>query len=93
MIVLTTLLLVLDIIHIKMVDATEKGLWDFLPGFLIAGVFIAYPVLLVASYILFLFGRRVKTKYDLIPNILFPLNGLIVAILLVIYLGEEVKNL
>ena len=91
--VLATILLILDIIHIKMVSATEKGLWDFMPEFLKNAIFIAYPVLLLASYILFLFSRNEKTKIDFIPNVLFLLNGLILVVLLVIYAINLLQNL
>jgi len=93
LVVLATILLLLDIIHVKMVFATEKGLWDFMPQFFKNAVIIAYPVLLLASYTLFLFSRKEKTKIEFIPNVLFLLNGLILIVLLVIYAINLLQNL
>jgi hypothetical protein len=93
LVVLATILLVPDIIHVKMVSAAEKGLWDFLPPYLINTVFIAYPVLLVVSYGLFTFSRKEKTRIEFIPNSLFLLNGLTLVVLLVIYAINLLRNL
>ena len=90
---LATLLLILDIIHFKMVDKTEKGLWDFLPSSLRQSVFLFYPIILLTSYILFIVSRKSKTKIDFIPNILFLLNGLAIIILLVIWVTVLLKHL
>ena len=64
-----------------------------MPGFLKEGMFIAYPILLLTSYVLFIVTRKVKMKFDFIPNILFFLNGLFIVVLLAIYMIELVKNL
>jgi hypothetical protein len=91
---LATLLLVLDIIDIKMAfGRNEVGLWDNMPSFAIKCMFLAYPILLLASYILFVWTRKFKTRFDTIGNILFLLNGLTVVLLFVIYLIELAKNL
>jgi hypothetical protein len=93
LVVLASVLLILEIIHVKMVSATEKGLWDFMPPFLIHAVFIAYPVLLLTSYLLFLFSKKEKTKIEFIPNVLFLLNGITLVVLLVIYAFTLLRNL
>ena len=93
LVILATILLILDIIHVKMVFAAEKGLWDFMPQILENAILIAYPVLLVASYALFLFSRKEKTKIEFIPNVLFLLNGLTLVVLLVIYAINLLRNL
>jgi hypothetical protein len=90
---LATILLPLDIVLAKKVDTTEVGLWDFMPGFLREAMFTAYPILLLTSYVLFIVTRKVKMKFDFIPNILFFLNGLFIVVLLVIYMTELVKHL
>jgi len=50
-------------------------------------------ILLLTSYVLFIVTRKVKMKFDFIPNILFFLNGLFIVVLLVIYMTELVKHL
>ena len=88
-----TLVLILEVIHIKMVAATEKGLWDPLPGIFRRAILVTYPVALITSYLLFIFNIKVKTKFDAAANVLFLLNGLILIILLAIFLMELLKNL
>ena len=94
LICLATLLLILDVIDIKMVfGKTEVGLWDFMPSFLRQTMFLAYPILLVTSYVMFIITTKAKSKLDFIPNILFLLNGLMILLLSVIYVIELVKHL
>ena len=93
LVVLASILLILDIIHVKMVFATEKGLWDFMPQFLTHAAFIAYPILLLTSYLLFLYSKKEKTKIEFIPNVLFLLNGITLVVLLVIYAFGLLRNL
>jgi hypothetical protein len=91
---LATLLLILNIIDIKMVfGKTEVGLWDNFPGIVRQTMFVAYPILLVTSYVLFIVTRKIKSKFDFVPNILFLLNGLSIVLLSVICITELVKHL
>ncbi len=92
--ILATLLLTLNIIDIKMVfGKRETGLWDTMPVFIRQTMFLAYPISLLTSYILFIYARKVKTRFDSISTILFLLNGLAIILLIVIYLTELTKNL
>jgi len=94
LICLATLLLILDIIDIKMAFGKyEVGLWDNMPSFFIKAMFLAYPILLVTSCVLFIVTKKIKSKLDFVPKILFLVNGLVVVVLLVIYVAELVKNL
>ena len=94
LVILASILLTLNIIDIKMVfGKSETGLWDKLPAFVRQSMFLAYPISLLASYILFIWTRKVKAKFDNIATILFLLNGLVIILLLVIYLTELAKNL
>ena len=89
-----TILLVLDIIDIKMVfGRREVGLWDNMPSFIRQTMFLAYPISLLTSYIMFIWTRKAKTKFDVIGNILFLMNGLAVVLLLAIYLTQLTKHL
>lgn len=88
-----TLLLVIDLAHLKMVFDSEKGLLDSLPGILRNAMFIAYPVLLFISYVLCMFCRNPNGKFDFLPNVLFLLNGLALLILIFILVTGVVKNL
>ena len=91
---LATVLLILDIIDIKMIfGKTEVGLWDNFPNVFRQAMFVAYPILLVISYVLFIVTKKIKSKFDFVPNILFLLNGLSILLLLVIYVTELVKHL
>ena len=91
---LATLLLILDIIDITMVfGKKEVGLWDNLPGVFRQTMFLAYPILLLTSYVLFFVTRKIKSKFDFVPNFLFLINGLLIVFLLIIYITELVKHL
>jgi len=93
-VILATILLTLNIIDIKMVfGKRETGLWDTTPVFIRQTMFLAYPISLLTSYILSIYTRKVKTKFDSIATILFLINGLAIILLLVIYLTELTKNL
>jgi hypothetical protein len=89
-----TLLLILDIIDIKMVfGRTEVGLWDNMPSFVRQTMLLGYPICILTSYILSIWTRKLKTRFDPIANILFLLNGLIIILLVVVYFTKLVKNL
>ena len=91
---LATPLLILDIIDIKMAFGKyEVGLWDNMPSFFITAMFLAYPILLLTSFLLFILTRKIKSKLGFVTKILFLVNGLVIVALLVIYLTNLVKNL
>lgn len=91
---LATLLLILDIRDLQLVfGKSEVGLWDNFPSALRKTMFLAYPILLLSSYVLFIVSRKKKSNFDFIPNILFLLNGLAVVLLLFIYVIELLKHL
>lgn len=94
LVVFATILLMLNIIDIKMVfGRQEVGLWDNMPSFIRQTMFLAYPTSLLTSYLMFIWTRKAKTKFDGVGNILFLINGLTVVLLLVIYLTELTKHL
>ena len=76
-----------------MVGKTEIGLWNFMPSILRQGIFFAYPILLVISYVLFIVTIKIKWKLDFLANILFLLIGFLIVLFLVIYVTELVKHL
>lgn len=94
LVILATTLLTINIIDIKMVfGKRETGLWDTMPVFVRQIMFLAYPISLLTSFILYIYARKMKTKFDSIATILFLLNGLVIILLLVIYFTELTKNL
>lgn len=94
LICLATVLLILNIIDIKMVfGKTESGIWDNMSSFFRQGLFWAYPILLITSYVLFILTIKIKSKLDFVLNILILLNGLAIVLMLAIYVTELVKHL
>jgi hypothetical protein len=91
---IATLLVILDVIDIKMVfGRTEVGLWDNMPSFVRQVMFLGYPICILTSYILFIWTRKLKTRFDTIANILFLLNVLIIIFFVVVYFTKLIKNL
>jgi hypothetical protein len=95
LVALATLLIVLRIINFKKiaVAAAEAGLWDILPQHLRKALFLAYPVLLLSSFVLFMVSKKEKTRVDFMIPVLFLLNGLVLLFLLVVYLTVLIRNL
>ena|SRR5437868_11401670 len=94
LIFIATLLLILNIVDMKLVfGKKETGLWDNMPGFVREALFLAYPICLLVSFILFIWTLKVKTRFNAIATILFLINGLSLIILLVIYLKWLMQNL
>lgn len=75
---LSTVLLILDSIHIHMVDTTEHGLLDFLPDPFIAILLFAYPVFLLGALGLLIAGRKTAAKLNPYFIILLLLHMLII---------------
>jgi len=94
LVALATLLVVIRIINFKKiaVAAAEGGLWDILPQHLRKVLFIAYPVLLLSSFVLFMVSKKEKTRVDSMIPVLFLLNGFVLLFLLVVYLTVLVRN-
>ena len=94
LVILATILLIINIIDIKMIfGKREIGLWDTRSVFVRQTMLLAYPISLLTSFILSIYSRKVKTKFDSIATILFVLNGLAIIMLLVIYFIDLPKNL
>ena len=94
LVILATILLTINIIDIKMIfGKREIGLWDTRSVFVRQTMLLAYPISLLTSFILSIYSRKVKTKFDSIATILFVLNGLAIIMLLVIYFIDLPKNL
>ena len=94
LVILATTLLTLNIIDLsKVFGKLEVDLWDNIPGLVRRTILIAYLIALLTSYILFIRGRKAKTRFDGIANVLYLLNGLAIVLFVVIYLTELVKNL
>ena len=94
LVILATMLLTINIIDIKMIfGKREIGLWDTRSVFVRQTMLLAYPISLLTSFILSIYSRKVKTKFDSIATILFVLNGLAIIMLLVIYFIDLPKNL
>lgn len=74
-------------------NKSEIGLLDNMPGFVRQTMFLSYPILFLTSYVLFIVTRKIKSKLDFIPNVLFLLNGLLIVLLFVIYVIEIVRHL
>ena len=94
LIFIATLLLILLIIDLKLIfGKTETGLWDNMPGFVRQALFLGYLICLLASFFLFIWTLKVKTRFNTIATILFLMNGISLIVLLVIYLKWLMQNL
>ena len=91
--VFSTILLVLNIIDKKMVsEGQETGLWGNRSIILRPTMILGYFITLLMSYIIFIWTRKAKTRFDVLSNILFLMNGLAVVLLLVVFLTELTKH-
>jgi len=89
-----TCLLVIAIIDVKWVfSKNETGLLDRMPCLVRQLILLSYPACLLASYVLFAWAIKTKTRLDTVTNILFLVNGLIVITLLIVYLIELTRRL
>ena len=94
LICLATILLVLYIIDIKQVfGKNEVGLWDNMPNFFRPAIVWTYLILFVTSYVLFIVTKKIQSRFDFIPTILFLLNGLVILLLLAFTVAHIVKKL
>lgn len=94
LLVSATILLVLNVIDLKMVfGKNERGIFDGTFHFVRSTLIIAYPILLLLSYVLFISTIKLKSKFDFVPNILFITNAIVIAFLFAIYIIDLTKNL
>jgi hypothetical protein len=90
---LTTLVLILLLMHIGMVRQAGTGLFEAVPGGLREAMLVVYLFLLLVSLVLFTLTRSVKNRYNTLANLLFLLNGCVVLVIVGLYLGDLFKNM
>jgi hypothetical protein len=70
----------------------EAGLWDVLTPALRKSLTLAYPILMLSSFLLFRVARHAKTRFDILIPALYLFNGFVLLFVLIVYLTVLVKQ-
>ncbi len=89
---LASLLITLRIINFKMVTVPEAGLWDFLTPAIRKSLVLAYPILMLSSFLLFRVARQAKTRFDILIPALYLFNGFVILFVLIVYITVLFKH-